>query len=87
MMKHLTGITTHDFAGLRRIAGLSNRSRIPVRTDEEIELIHEPAGASMHGRKAAWQTGISGNLQCLERFAGSGQGCGRGSYSLAGILT
>ena len=41
MMKHLTGITTHDFAGLRRIAGLSNRSRIPVRTDEEIELIHE----------------------------------------------
>ena len=41
MMKHLTGITTHDFAGLRRIAGLSNRSRIPVRTDEEIELIHD----------------------------------------------
>ena len=33
MMKHLTGITTHDFAELRRIAGLSNRSRIPVRTD------------------------------------------------------
>ena len=41
----------------------------------------------MHGRKTAWQTGISGNLQYLERFAGSGQGCGRGSYSLAGILT
>ena len=41
MMKHLTGITTHDFAGLRRIAGLSNRSRIPVRTDEEIELIYD----------------------------------------------
>ena len=41
MMKHLTGITTHDFAGLRRIAGLSNRSRIPVRTDGEIELIHD----------------------------------------------
>ena len=41
MMKHLTGITTHDFAGLRRNAGLSNRSRIPVRTDEEIDLIHD----------------------------------------------
>ena len=41
MMKHLTEITTHDFARLRRIAGLSNRSRIPVCTDEEIELIHE----------------------------------------------
>ena len=25
-MKHLTGITTHDFAGLRRITGLANRS-------------------------------------------------------------
>ena len=41
MMKHLTGIITHDFTELRRIAGLSNRSRIPVHTDEEIELIHD----------------------------------------------
>ena len=28
----------------------------------------------MHSRKAAWQTGIFGNLQCHERYAGSGQG-------------
>ena len=41
----------------------------------------------MHSRKAAWQTGIFGNLQCLERFAGPRQGCGRGGYSLAGKLS
>ena len=27
------------------------------------------------------------NMQCLERIAEPGRGCGRGSYSLAGILT
>ena len=41
MVKHLTGITMQDFARSRRIAGLSNRSHIPVRTDEGFELIHD----------------------------------------------